>query len=171
MFVQAPSPTPDPWVPHRVDSVIYDTEYDTISSVRVVLDTNVLVAGLRSRRGASFQILSMVGRGRFESVVSVPLVLQYEAVLKAHANALGLTLDEIDAVVGYICGASSRHEVFFRWRPSLRDPEDELVLEAAVAGRCGAVVTHNVRDFIRADRFGIEVLTPAAFLRELRRSR
>lgn len=169
MLVETQFPAPIAQYPRQLDGCAYDICHDTISSVRIVLDTNVLVAGLRSRRGASFQILSLIGQGRFESVVSVPLVLEYEAVLKAQAGTLGLTHSEIDTFVGYVCGVSTQREVFFLWRPSLRDPGDEFVLEAAVAGRCDAVVTHNVRDFGRADKFGIQVLTPAAFLRELRR--
>ncbi len=139
--------------------------------VRVVLDTNVLVAGLRSRQGASFQILSMVGDGRFETVVSVPLVLEYEAVLKAHANELNLTLADVDAIVDYLCQVSTQHEVFFLWRPMLRDPGDEFILELGVGSGCDTIVTHNVRDFEEARRFSIQVMTPSEFLKKVRNER
>jgi len=136
--------------------------------VRVALDTSVLVAGLRSRRGASFQILSQLGRGLFETVVSVPLVLEYEATLKSHAEALQLSTEDIDVIVDRICEVSGHHEVYFLWRPSLRDPGDEFVLELAVSAQCDAIVTHNVRDFEGARRFSVRVMTPSEFLQKMR---
>lgn len=138
--------------------------------MRVVLDTNVLVAGLGSRQGASFQILSKLGQGLFETVVSVPLVLEYEAVLKVHAEALRLRDGDIDAVVDYLCHVSSRRKVFFLWWPTLRDPGDEFILELAVEANCDAIVTHNVRDFVGAERFGVLVMTPGEFLKTVRRT-
>jgi putative PIN family toxin of toxin-antitoxin system len=138
--------------------------------MRVILDTNVLIAGLGSRRGASFQILSMLGQGLFETVVSVPLVLEYEAVLKVQADTLRLREKDIDAVVDYVCQVSSRRKVFFLWRPMLRDPGDEFILELAVEASCDAIVTHNVRDFAGAERFGVRVMTPGEFLKTVRRT-
>ncbi|MBK5297217.1 MAG: putative toxin-antitoxin system toxin component, PIN family [Vicinamibacteria bacterium] len=136
--------------------------------MRVVLDTNVLVAGLRSRNGASFQVLSMVGTGRFETVVSVPLVLEYEAALRRQVSEIGSTALEIDTVLDYICSVSSRREVYFLWRPVLSDPSDECVLEVAVEAECDAIVTHNVDDFVGVERFGLEALRPAEFLKRVR---
>lgn len=136
--------------------------------MRVVLDTNVLVAALRSRRGASFQILSMLGQGWFESVISAPLVFEYEAQLKLHANELGLASIDAEAIVDRLCQVSSQHEVFFLWRPSLRDPNDEFILELAVEAQCDAIVTHNATDFDGAQQFGIQVLAPAEFLKKVR---
>jgi predicted nucleic acid-binding protein len=110
----------------------------------------------------------MVRTGRFETVVSVPLVLEYEAVLKRQASEIGLTKPDVDAVLDYLCSVSSRREVYFLWRPVLRDPTDECVLEVAVEAECDAIVTHNVDDFGGVERFGLEVLRPSEFLKRVR---
>lgn len=134
---------------------------------RVVLDSNVLVAGLRSRAGASFRLLQLLRVGRFEIAVSVPLVLEYEAVLVRHATTLALSPDEVRAVLDFICSVAVLQSIHYLWRPQLRDPNDEFVLELAVAGECQAIVTHNRRDFVGAERLGIDILTPSQFLRQL----
>jgi len=133
----------------------------------VVLDTSVLVAGVRSRGGASFQLLSRIGTGAFDIAVSVPLVLEYEDALIRHLPATALSKGDVLDLIDYICSVAIRHEVFYLWRPNLRDPNDDLVLELAVAANCDAIVTHNVRDFADVRRFGLRLLTPGAFLREL----
>jgi len=132
-----------------------------------MLDTNVLVAALHSRRGASFRLLVRVGTGAFEIAVSVPLILEYEDVLTRDLSEIGLTGEDVSAVIDYMCSVAIRQEIFFLWRPVLRDPGDDLVLEIAVAANCGAIITHNIRDFDRARQFGIRVLSPGAFLNEL----
>ncbi|NKC15894.1 MAG: putative toxin-antitoxin system toxin component, PIN family [Gammaproteobacteria bacterium] len=134
---------------------------------QVVLDTNILVAALRSRRGASFQLFALLGTGRFKSCVSVPLVLEYEAVLREHASALGLKGCDVDTLLNYVVSVSHHQEIFFLWRPRLRDPKDDMVLEVAVASEASHLVTHNVRDFADAARFGLSVVTPGRYLREL----
>ena len=136
--------------------------------LRVVLDTNVLVAALRSRRGASFEIVSRLGAKSFEIAVSVPLVLEYESVLLRHVKASAYSDGDVRAFIDYICDVAIRQEVFFLWRPFLRDPSDDLVLELAVAARCSMIVTHNLRDFEGAEKFGVNLLTPAKFLQNLR---
>ena len=98
----------------------------------VVIDTNVIIAGLRSARGASFLLLERIGTGAFTVNVSVPLVLEYEATARRQAREIGLTHAEIDHVLDYICGASKHREIYYLWRPFLRDPKDDLVLELAV---------------------------------------
>jgi predicted nucleic acid-binding protein len=136
---------------------------------RIVLDTNVLVAALRSRRGASFAVLSAIGLGRFEHVVSVPLVMEYESVL-LRPGVVPLPAQAAQDVVDYLCRTGLPQDVHFLWRPRLQDPRDDMVLEAAVNGRCGAVVTHNVRDFAGSLAFGVQALTPAQFLSHLEES-
>ena len=138
-------------------------------SLQIVLDTNVLDAALRSRRGASFQIVRRIGRGTFGLHLSVPLALEYEAVLLRHQADLGLSADQVTGFVDYLCAQATPHDIHYLWRPLLRDPGDEMVAELAVAARAQHVVTHNVRDFgPLADGFGIAVTTPGAFLRLLR---
>ena len=133
----------------------------------VVLDSSVLVAALRSRQGASFRVVTLLRSGRFEIAVSVPLVLEYEAVLRRHARELGLQSRDATGLVDYLCNIGHRQEIHFLWRPALRDPRDEFVLELAVAARCDAIVTHNLRDFSGAQPFGIRVVTPATFLHSI----
>lgn len=131
---------------------------------RVVVDTNVVVAGLRSKRGASFRLLSEIGRGRFEIALSVPLVLEYEDVLLRHSDVTGLSQADVDAVLDYFCSVAHLQQIFYLWRPLLPDPKDDLLLELAVAARCQSIITFNRRDFVGADKFAISVVEPGPFL-------
>lgn len=133
----------------------------------IVLDTNVLVAGLRSRRGASFRLLSMVGAPELELNLSVPLVFEYEDAAKRHAADLGLSDADVDDLLDYLCAVGRHRQIYFLWRPMLRDPKDDMVLELAVEAACDCIVTHNTRDFSGAERFGVRIATPAEFLRRI----
>ena len=136
-----------------------------LCDVLVVLDSSVLVAGFRSRKGASFRTLELLRDDRFRIAMSVALALEYEAVLVRHAHELGLSRTEATGLVDFLCSIACCQDVHFLWRPTLRDPRDEFVLELAVASASEAMVTHNVRDFRGADAFGIQVVRPGAFLR------
>ncbi len=133
-----------------------------------MLDSSVLVAALRSRQGASFRLLELLRDNQFEIAVSVPLVLEYEAVLVRHAVELSLSREAAVGVVDFLCGVAHHQDIHFLWRPSLSDPQDEFVLELAVAANCEAIITHNVRDFVATKKFKPQVLTPAAFLARIR---
>lgn len=133
----------------------------------VVLDTNVLVAGLRSRRGASALVLSLVGVGRFNINLSVPLLLEYEDVLLRPNANVPLTAEAIGDVLDYHCAVARQHPIFFLWRPFLRDPKDDMVLELAVKAECHYIVTFNAKDFAGVEQFGLEVLPPGDFLRRI----
>jgi putative PIN family toxin of toxin-antitoxin system len=135
--------------------------------IAVVLDTNVIVSGLRSNAGASFGILRLLGDPRMRVHLSVPLVYEYEDVLKRPWIGLPFSEQDVDDFLDSICAVGRRHEIHYFWRPQLSDPGDELVLEAAIAGGCRYIVTHNVRDFVGAERFGIHAITPGEFLRIL----
>ena len=134
----------------------------------VVLDTSVLVAGWRSRSGASFALLEHLRDGSFDIAVSVPLVLEYEGVLLRHLTASQRKADVL-ALVDYLCSVAHQQPIFFLWRPLLRDADDDMVAEVAVASGASAIVTHNVRDFDAVTRFGVHVLAPAQFLLQLSR--
>lgn len=95
-------------------------------------------------------------------------MLEYESVLLRHVVASALSELDVRTLVDYICDIAIWQEIFFLWRPYLRDSNDDLILELAVAAGCDAIVTHNVRDFAGAERLGVKVLTPALFLQKLR---
>lgn len=138
--------------------------------MRVVLDTDVLIAGMRSPTGASRQITRLIGSTQLEAVATVPMILEYEAVLKRqeHLTAAGLTMEQVDTLIDVFAALLVPVAVQFFWRPLLRDPNDEMVLEAAVNGYATAILTFNTRHFERAaQRFGIEVLRPGDLLRRL----
>jgi putative PIN family toxin of toxin-antitoxin system len=128
---------------------------------RVVLDTNVIVSAFRSRRGPAFRLVSAAGQGSFEISVSVPLVLEYEEVLR---RSTALEEHEILDILRFLCSVANRQTIYFLWRPILPDPKDDMVLELAVASRSASIVTYNGRDFAAARKFGIEVMTPETFL-------
>jgi putative PIN family toxin of toxin-antitoxin system len=135
---------------------------------QVVIDTNVLVAALRSRNGASWHLIGLLGNGQWRSNLTVAVVLEYEAVLKKNRQALGLTEVEIDVLLDGLCSESGLHRQYFAWRPVLPDPDDEFILEAAVASNSDFVITFNQRDFEGIEKFGIRCLTPGEFLILLR---
>lgn len=134
---------------------------------QVVLDTNVIYSGLRSRRGASFKLLSLLGSGRFEIHLSVPLVLEYEEVLRDRKHDLELTEADITDFIDYLCQVGDRHEIHFLWRPRLKDPDDEMILELAVEAGCEYIVTYNKDDFPGVEKFGIELVTAQELLKQI----
>jgi putative PIN family toxin of toxin-antitoxin system len=138
--------------------------------MRVVVDTSVLVAGLRSRLGASNRLLTLVAEGRCIPLVTTAVFLEYEDVLlrPEHRLATGMSERDVAGFLAALASAAEPVDVHFMWRPQLSDPADELILEAAVNGQAEAIVTHNVRDFHPVLRmFGIPVKTPAQVLKEL----
>ncbi|MCA1615432.1 MAG: putative toxin-antitoxin system toxin component, PIN family [Acidobacteria bacterium] len=134
---------------------------------QVVIDTNVLIAALRSRRGASHRLLNLIGDGRWQMNLSVPLFLEYEDVAKRPDSGSLLSGGEIDDILDFICAEANLREIFYLWRPVLPDSGDDFILELAVESDCDFIVTFNVRDFAGAEKFGIEVITPQEFLRKL----
>ena len=133
------------------------------------MDTNVIVAGFRSRRGASNALLRLVDGGRVIPSCSTALFLEYEAVLsRAETRAItGHGLDDVAAVMRALAALCEPVEISFRFRPILRDADDEMVLEAALNGQAEAVVTHNIRDFEAIQELGIEVATPGQIVGRL----
>lgn len=139
--------------------------------MRLVLDTDVMVAAMRSGQGASRQLLLAALERRVTVVASVPLMLEYEAVLTRteHLNAIGITAAEVNAVLDALAVVVEPVAFRFLWRPQLRDPGDEMVLETAVNGSADRLATFNVRHLAAvAKRFGIRAMLPGAILREMR---
>jgi putative PIN family toxin of toxin-antitoxin system len=140
--------------------------------LRLVLDTDVLVAGLRSDRGASRQLLISALDREIEMLVSVPLMVEYEAVLTRpeHLDASGLSSKQVNEVLDALAKVLIPVPLRFLWRPRLKDPADEMVLETAVNGAADRLVTFNVRHLAAATReFGIRVLRPPEVWKEVRR--
>lgn len=138
---------------------------------RIVIDTSVVVAALRSRSGASNAVLRRVASRDLTPLATTALFLEYEDVLRRPEQRLahGLTPEQIDRFLSALASACEPVDVRFHWRPQLSDPNDEMVLEAAVNGRADRLVTHNVRDFAVAEEtFGLPVVTPGALLLEMR---
>ena len=139
--------------------------------MRLVLDTDVIVAALRSPRGASVALLRAVRRGRATMLLSTPLLLEYEAVCQReeHRLAAGLTRQDVESFLDGLARLAEPVTVHFLWRPQLRDAADEMVLETAVNGQADAIATFNVRDMrAAAARFGILALLPGPLLMRMR---
>jgi putative PIN family toxin of toxin-antitoxin system len=138
--------------------------------MKYALDTDVLVAGLRSRTGASRRLLILMHLGRFRAIASVAMMLEYEAVLTRpeHLAAFHLTAQEVERFLDSMSALIEPVTPFFLWRPQLRDPADEHVLEAAVNGGADGIVTFNLGHFqVAASRFGIAALRPGDALRRI----
>jgi putative PIN family toxin of toxin-antitoxin system len=131
------------------------------------MDTNVLVAALRSQTGASFKVLSLVDSGKFTLCLSVPMVLEYEAASKKQTKATGIAVADVDAIIDYLCLVGEHYKVYYLWRPFLRDPKDDMVLELAVSSNAESIVTYNREDFKGANQFGVKVITPKALLQQI----
>jgi putative PIN family toxin of toxin-antitoxin system len=141
--------------------------------VRYVLDTNVLVAALRSDRGASRRLLLSVLDREIITLASVPLMVEYEAVLTRPAElaASGLSATEVNGVLDAIASIIEQVQLRFLWRPRLKDPADEMVLETAVNGNADRLLTFNLRHLkAAAEEFGIRVMTPPDAWKEIQRS-
>lgn len=139
---------------------------------RVVLDTSVIVAALRSRFGAGNAVLRLVATRRIRLLATPPLFLEYEDALKRPEQRIahGLSVEQVDQLLSELAALIEPVEVHFQWRPQVRDPNDEMMLEAAINGQADALVTDNVADFSAAcQRFQVEVIRPADLLRKVRR--
>lgn len=131
---------------------------------QIVIDTSVFIAALCSRQGAAYKLLTLVDSGKFETNISVPLILEYEDAAKRLVGEIALTTRDIDTVLDYLCAIANRCAIFYLWRPFLKDPKDDMVLELAVTSASTYIVTYNQRDFAGAEQFGIRIVTPKEFL-------
>jgi putative PIN family toxin of toxin-antitoxin system len=133
-----------------------------------VVDTSVFISALMSKRGAAYLLLSLAGKKHFDISLSVPLVLEYEEAAKRHIGSqLQLSEQDVDNIIDYLCAVGQHHNIYYLWRPALRDLSGDMVLELAVNAGCGYIVTYNTRDFHGAENFGIHVVTPKIFLEKI----
>lgn len=136
--------------------------------VRAVLDTNVMVAALRSRRGASFQILLRLRLGDWTAVLSNHLLYEYEEVLKRNTSELGLSLADVDELLNAVSARAEEWTLPPDWQPVLADPDDEPLVQLAEESGAKLIVTHNTGHLQPATQRGIQVLPPRQFLAMLR---
>ncbi|MEA1918092.1 MAG: putative toxin-antitoxin system toxin component, PIN family [Campylobacterota bacterium] len=141
---------------------------------KIVVDTNVFLSALFSNRGSSFKLLELLisnaQNNRFYSVVSVPLVLEFEEVLLRPKNRLKyeyFSNDDIKAIIYDFIAISHKTKLHFLWRPFLKDSFDDKVLETAINGGASTIITYNIKDFVGVkEKFNIDILTPAQFLQK-----
>lgn len=133
--------------------------------IRVVVDTNVIYSGLNSRLGASFLFLQQFPNRKFKICISTPLVFEYEDAIKRRIPHLSLS--DKDDFLDYLCSVGEKTQIFYLWRPTLKDPSDDMVLEVAVSSNSEYIVTFNKNDFEGAKKFGIQMLTPKEFLHKI----
>jgi len=134
--------------------------------MKVVFDTSVLVAAARSRRGASYALVSSIPSAEFQLCLSVSLYMEWQQVLTRDENlSPGRTVEDTRNYLRYLAGQSHLQEIHFLWRPFLRDADDDMILELAFAAGCRYLVTHNVKDFHGAGQLGVTVVSPREFLK------
>jgi putative PIN family toxin of toxin-antitoxin system len=131
---------------------------------QLVLDTNVIMTGFRSNRGASYKLLSLLDDKRWNINLSVSLVLEYETILKRQQQSLELSPLEIEQAIEDICSIANLHSIFYTWRPTAHDPNDDFIIDLAVKCQADFLITYNEKDFKGISSFGIRVVTPKQFL-------
>lgn len=137
--------------------------------MRVVIDTSVLVAAMRSVRGASYALVRSIPAPQFQPCLSLALYQEWQDVLTRRENlAAGGAADDARRFLRYLASQCHLQEIYFHWRPFLSDPDDDFVLELAFAAGCRYIVTHNVKDFHGAEQLGIFAATPREFLKIIR---
>lgn len=135
-----------------------------MAPLQLVVDTNVLVAGLRSRRGAAFRLLGILPDVRWQINLSVALVLEYEEVLKRESDALHLNYEDVDAVINALAGISNRRAIPYSWRPMSHDADDDFLVELALNIRADHIITYDMRHLRILKELGFSVITPHEFL-------
>lgn len=138
-----------------------------VNPPQIVIDTNVFVTALRSQYGASYKLFMFLDSDKFEFNLSVPLAIEYEEASKRLVGKIPLKARDIDDILDYVFSVANRRKVHYLWRPFLRDPKDDMVLELAVSAGCEIIVTYNKTDFQGVEQFGIRVMTSQQFLQRI----
>ena len=135
------------------------------ATIKIVIDTSVLVAAARSRNGASFELISLLPDARFQICLSVGVYFEWQSVI-TRPEHLPPGVDESTALgfVRYLASIAHLQQVHFLWRPFLRDADDDMVLECAVASGAKYIVTHNINDIRRASEVGVRAVAPFQLL-------
>jgi putative PIN family toxin of toxin-antitoxin system len=131
---------------------------------QLVIDTNVILSGLRSKWGASYKLLTLLNDPRLKINISTTLIFEYEQVLKRNYQDLGLSLEDIEQVINGFCSLGSQREIFYLWRPVSSDPNDDFLIDLAVESQSDFIISYNQKDLKAIKSFGISILTPKQFL-------
>jgi putative PIN family toxin of toxin-antitoxin system len=132
---------------------------------KIVIDTNVFISSLLSKKGASYKILSNIDSDKFIINISVPLIIEYKSVAKR--KSLKISKISIDDILDFICANSIERKIHYLWRPFLKDPKDDMILELAVESESDFIITYNTKDFKGTEQFGIIILKPNEFLNKI----
>ena len=135
--------------------------------VKIIIDSNVILSGLKSKNGYSYKLLELIPKNIFEIAISVPLILEYELVLINNIKLLELNKNDVENFIDYICRVSKHTKIYYLWRPFLKDPYDDHLLEVAVASSSDYIITFNLKDFKGIEKFGIKTLTPKEFIKKI----
>ena len=135
--------------------------------MKVVIDTNVIYAGVYSQDGASHKILQSIPSSKFKMVLSVALLEEYEYVLNKPEIQKIISKGDVETLLDFWCKEATKQDIYFLWRPYLQDVDDDMVLEVAVASGSNYIITSNLKDFTRSVDFGIKAITPKQFLEDI----
>ncbi len=138
-----------------------------IKYYQIVIDTNVILAGLRSKNGASYKLLSILNDKRFQINISATLIFEYEEILKREQQQIGLTNEEINDIINGICYIANHHEIFYIWRPLAKDKDDDFLIDLALKCQAQFIISYNDKDLRPIEKFGVSILTPKQFLQLL----
>ncbi|MGH9946352.1 MAG: putative toxin-antitoxin system toxin component, PIN family [Pyrinomonadaceae bacterium] len=133
--------------------------------LQIVVDTNVLIAAFRSKRGAANRLINALDDSRWQINLSTPLLLEYEDVMKRPEMASILSRSEVDIFLDGLCSISQYCEIFFLWRLLSKDPKDAMIIELAVRANADFLITYNPKDFVALVDFGVKLISPREFLR------
>lgn len=131
---------------------------------KVVLDTNIIYSAVRSKRGMSYKLLNIIDQNKYRIQISVPLILEYEDVLKRNRSKLVLSDSDIDNLIDYLCKVGEKRKIYYLWRPFLKDVKDDFILELAVESESDFIITYNIKDFKGIEKFNIRAITPKELL-------